>query len=91
MLDTGWEIKKLINPYVSNSEIDDAYKEAKNLGVVGGKVLGAGGGGYLLLYPDLNHHNVGTIIEAMRQRGFKYYSFNMDTEGAKVVYNGTKF
>jgi D-glycero-alpha-D-manno-heptose-7-phosphate kinase len=91
MLDAGWEIKKLINPYVSNSEIDDAYKEAKKLGVVGGKVLGAGGGGYLLLYPDLNHHNPSIIIEAMRLRGFKYFSFNMDTEGAKVVYNGTKF
>ena len=91
MLDNAWEIKKVINPYVSNSELDDAYNEAKKLGVVGGKVLGAGGGGYLLLYPKLDHPNPAIIIEAMRARGYKYFSFNMDTEGAKVVYNDTKF
>lgn len=91
LLDNAWEVKKTINPYVSNSELDDAYTEAKKLGVVGGKVLGAGGGGYLLLYPKLDHPNPSTIVWAMRQRGYQYFSFNMDTEGAKVVYDDTKF
>lgn len=54
LLREGWEAKKSLSPLVSNSDIDDLYAAALKSGAVGGKLTGAGGGGFLLLYvpPD---------------------------------------
>jgi len=48
ILDSGWQIKKSLNPEIANSEINEAYKRAMAAGAYGGKLLGAGGGGYML-------------------------------------------
>ena len=50
LLHTAWESKKKISPRISNSRIDEIYEEARKHGAIGGKITGAGGGGYFLLY-----------------------------------------
>jgi D-glycero-alpha-D-manno-heptose-7-phosphate kinase len=52
MLDYSWNLKKEISKGISNSELDEMYEVAKSCGAKGGKVLGAGGGGFMLLYAD---------------------------------------
>ncbi len=52
MLDKAWQKKKSVTDGISNLEIDDYYKNAINAGALGGKLLGAGGGGFILLYCD---------------------------------------
>ena len=50
LLDSAWESKKKLSNRISNPRIEELYAEAKNAGATGGKVTGAGGGGYMLLY-----------------------------------------
>lgn len=52
MLDYSWQLKREVSDDISNVEIDEMYQEAKNCGVKGGKILGAGGGGFMLLFAD---------------------------------------
>ena len=54
LLHEGWQLKRSLTPAISNSEIDDLYEGARECGAVGGKITGAGGGGFMLLYapPD---------------------------------------
>lgn len=83
LLDDGWRIKKKFSPGISNPVIDQMYEDAKSAGALGGKVLGAGGGGYLLLYVPYKHHqSVLTKLSA-----FEPFVFNFTDEGSRVVYN----
>jgi len=50
LLHTAWEAKKRISKRISNDRIEEHYEEARKAGAIGGKVTGAGGGGYVLLY-----------------------------------------
>ena len=50
LLDYGWESKKRMSSKITNPQVDQLYEEAKKAGALGGKLLGAGGGGYLLVY-----------------------------------------
>lgn len=50
LLHEGWQLKRSLTPAISNSEIDDLYAGARECGAVGGKITGAGGGGFMLLY-----------------------------------------
>ena len=52
MLDCSWHLKKEVSNDISNLEIDEMYEEAKLCGAKGGKILGAGGGGFMLLFAD---------------------------------------
>lgn len=52
MLDYSWQLKKQVSNDISNLEIDEMYAEAKYCGAKGGKILGAGGGGFMLLFAD---------------------------------------
>jgi len=54
MLDCSWQLKKEVSNDISNLEIDEIYEEAKLCGAKGGKILGAGGGGFMLLFADEN-------------------------------------
>lgn len=87
LLDEHWQNKKKRSSKISEPRIDRAYDRACELGALGGKVLGAGGGGFLyLLCPDGN----GTkrrIREALTEEGMRYMPFTFDYEGAKVLLN----
>jgi D-glycero-alpha-D-manno-heptose-7-phosphate kinase len=64
LLDQAWQIKKQLTDNVSNDKIDEMYHRAMSNGALGGKILGAGGGGYLLLYVQDKHKN--RLLEAMK-------------------------
>ena len=65
LLDTAWAAKKRMSSRISNPHIDELYTEGKKHGAIGGKVTGAGGGGYMLFYcrHDRKHQVAGRMIE----------------------------
>jgi len=82
ILHEGWQLKKSINPDSSSLEIDACYENALHAGAVGGKLLGAGGGGFLLLYcGDNNRDRVREALGELQEVPFRF-----EPEGAKVVY-----
>lgn len=62
VLHQGWEIKRNLTNITSSIEIDEYYKKARKAGAIGGKLLGAGGGGFILLYVEEKYQN-GVISE----------------------------
>jgi D-glycero-alpha-D-manno-heptose-7-phosphate kinase len=61
LLDVGWQEKKSLSEGISNPDLDDLYNEGIKAGATGGKILGAGGGGYFLFFvPPKNHDNFET-------------------------------
>lgn len=81
-LDRTWEIKKKFAGGVSNELIDNMYQLAKNAGAVGGKILGAGGGGFMLLYvPKENQESVRSALHDFRE-----VAFEMDAQGSRIIF-----
>lgn len=69
LLDYGWEHKKQMALSISNPEIDNIYKVAKNAGASGGKISGAGGGGYMVFYcPGVSKYRVVKALEKLSGR-----------------------
>ena len=56
LLNEGWNYKKLLSSLVSNNEVDEIYNRALKSGALGGKLLGAGGGGFILFYASKEKH-----------------------------------
>ena len=82
MLDEAWERKKSLASKISNPDINQMYAKAKQAGALGGKILGAGGGGFLLLYvPDENKQSV---EEAMQS--YKEVQFDFENEGSRIIF-----
>jgi len=84
LLDAHWESKKRLSEGVSNPQIDAWYELAKRNGAIGGKISGAGGGGFLMLYCE---ENKARIRDAMRAAGLRELKFRFDFEGSKVVFD----
>ncbi len=82
ILNKGWELKKKLAHGISNDTIDTYYRKALDAGAIGGKILGAGGGGFLLLYcrPDLQ----GRVRSALKC--LRYMPVLFEQEGSKVIY-----
>ena len=81
LLDYGWQSKKRMSNKISNPQIDELYAEALKAGALGGKLLGAGGGGYLLMYCPYNvRHKVAARMEAM---GGQLADWNFELRGAQ--------
>ena len=86
ILDANWELKKQMDEGISNDQIDEWYSKAKKAGAVGGKILGAGGGGFLLLYaPKERHENIKSVLSDLTVTNFKF-----DPEGSKIIYFGER-
>ena len=81
LLDLGWKYKRSISDLVSTPEIDHIYSEAMKAGAIGGKILGAGGGGFMLLFAKPEKQSV--IRE--RLKGLFHVNFNFDETGSRVV------
>lgn len=79
MLHTGWVYKKELSSGISNENIDELYYKALRLGAVGGKLLGAGGTGFLLIYSMAQE-----TLE--RELGCKALPFSIDKEGSKIIF-----
>lgn len=83
LLHKGWELKKQMASKVTNPELDEMYNTALKAGAIGGKISGAGGGGFLLLYcPQANQE---TLRSAMH--GLQELSINHEPDGSKVIFN----
>ena len=81
-LDRTWNIKKKFAKGISNSLIDEMYNKAKSAGAIGGKILGAGGGGFMLLYvPQKKQDSVKKELA-----GFRNITFSCSNEGSKIVF-----
>jgi D-glycero-alpha-D-manno-heptose-7-phosphate kinase len=85
LLHENWLEKKRFAKGVSNQLIDDCYKEAMRAGAYGGKITGAGGGGFLLIC--CNEFDRIKITEALEKRGLIRVGFHLDDVGATVVMN----
>ena len=89
LLDESWRIKKRVSSKISNSRIDGIYAAALRNGALGGKITGAGGGGFLLLFcPREKQENVRA---GMQEFGLKEMRFHFDLQGSRIVYNDPFF
>ena len=84
LLDEHWKVKRGVVSGMSNDRIDGWYRVAKENGAIGGKVSGAGGGGFLMLYCENGRAN---LRWAMAKQGLVEHRFRFDFEGSKVIYN----
>ncbi len=81
LLDASWQYKRSLSDRVSTPEIDSIYKAAIDAGAIGGKILGAGGGGFLLIFAKPERHS------AIRDRLDKliHVPFDFENSGSRVV------
>jgi len=84
LLDVHWQSKKRLSEGISNPQIDAWYELAKQNGAIGGKISGAGGGGFLMLYCEENKAHLRRV---MREAGLRELKFRFDFEGSKVVFD----
>lgn len=82
LLDESWQLKKKTGKAVSTDEIDKLYEKGIEAGALGGKLLGAGGGGFLVFYvqPEKKNH----VLKAMKD--LLYIPFNFENEGASIIH-----
>lgn len=84
LLDYTWKLKRGISSGISTGSIDEQYDKAMKAGALGGKLLGAGGGGFLLFYvPTEKQDAVRKALE-----GQMYVPFKFENEGTKIIYYG---
>ena len=89
LLHTHWEIKKKRSHKMSDPFIDECYEAGRKNGAVGGKIIGAGGGGFLMFY--CKNSDKPRLSDAMRKVGLKPVRFHFDFEGAKILVNMKRF
>ncbi len=85
LLDKNWEFKKQLADNVSNKFINNCYTEAKKRGSLGGKILGAGNGGFLLLLAKKTNHK--KIQKSLKKFGLERYSFKLENSGSRIIDN----
>ena len=82
LLDQAWWLKKNLASAISNTQIDELYEVAKTNGAIGGKILGAGGGGYLLLFVPFTRRE--RVAAAMEAAGGRIVDFQFDLSGVRT-------
>lgn len=82
LLNEFWQIKRTLSPQVSNSFIDEIYKKSRSSGAIGGKLIGAGGGGFLLLFvPPRSQKKVRESLKKLI-----YVPFKFEHEGSRIIF-----
>jgi len=82
VLNDGWQLKRQLAEGISNPEIEEMYDLALSAGAAGGKICGAGGGGFLLLYCDPAHHKA--VRQAMEV--YRELPIGLDPDGSKIIF-----
>lgn len=83
LLHEGWLLKKQMASRISSGTIDDLYATARRAGALGGKIAGAGGGGYLMLYcPRQDQDSVRSALSSLPE-----LAFHLERDGSKVIFN----
>jgi D-glycero-alpha-D-manno-heptose-7-phosphate kinase len=85
LLDEHWQNKKRRSDQISDPQIDRWYELAKENGAVGGKIMGAGGGGFFMFYCPNSHK--ARLRSRMAEEGLREMSYDFDFDGAKVLVN----
>jgi len=85
LLDEGWQAKRRVSSKISTPRIDQLYALARQHGAIGGKITGAGGGGFLLLYCEKDRQ--AAVREALLTEGVQEMAFGFDMQGAQVIVN----
>ncbi len=83
MLHQSWLLKKSLTSNISDSYIDEIYQRGIKAGALGGKVLGAGGGGFILFYCEPEKQD--SLRRALTE--LKEFKFDFDTEGTRIIYS----
>lgn len=82
LLYEAWRIKKSLSDKISNSVVDEIYDMALRAGALGGKLLGAGGGGFMLLFvPPERQQKIRETLKDLLEVGFSF-----DNEGSRIIY-----
>jgi D-glycero-alpha-D-manno-heptose-7-phosphate kinase len=83
LLNDAWQLKKQLASKISNAYIDDLYGAALQAGALGGKITGAGGGGFLLLYcPREKQDAVRGALHHLPE-----LPFHLERDGTKIIFN----
>ena len=82
LLHEAWQTKRSLSSVVSNSSIDEIYDEARRAGAIGGKLTGAGGGGFLLLFVPLDKQK--TVRETLKR--LIYVPFKFEFSGSQIIF-----
>lgn len=83
MLNTNWELKKQLSSRISAPDIDDMYAEVVRAGALGGKIAGAGAGGFLVVYCRNGQQD--SVRSALH--GLREFRFRFEPSGSKVIYS----
>jgi D-glycero-alpha-D-manno-heptose-7-phosphate kinase len=83
LLDEGWQLKKQLASQITNNTIDELYTAARRAGALGGKITGAGAGGFLLLYCRPQEQD--RVRQALSM--LTELPFNLERDGSKVIFN----
>lgn len=87
LLHKNWLLKQQLASRISNPQINCLYQKALDNGAVGGKLLGAGGGGFLLFYCEPEHQpKLRQALSSLRELSFKF-----ENEGSKLIYVGDEY
>jgi D-glycero-alpha-D-manno-heptose-7-phosphate kinase len=85
LLNKSWTLKRRLSSNISNGTIDRLYTTALDAGAIGGKITGAGGGGFLMLYcPHEKQEMVRTALNGLQELPFR-----LEPDGSKVIFNYT--
>ena len=82
LLNEQWKVKRSLTDKITNKEIDEIYDAGIRAGALGGKLLGAGGGGFMLFYVPKEKQN--TVKDILKSK--LYVPFRFDFTGAKIIY-----
>jgi D-glycero-alpha-D-manno-heptose-7-phosphate kinase len=82
LLHSAWESKKSLSPKISNGTIDEMYETGRKNGALGGKITGAGGGGYMLLYCQFEKKH--RVVEALKKFGALPTEFAFESRGLQT-------
>lgn len=83
LLDETWHVKRELNDFITNRRIDEIYTVARSNGAIGGKLLGSGGGGFMVfIVPPSNRKKVLNSLKKLHE-----VSILFDTEGTKIIYS----
>jgi len=88
LMDEHWNLKKNMSDRISNSEIDKMYEEAKKIGVIGGKIIGAGGGGFFLAYCKDGSQTA--VRNYFTSKGFLEVPYRVDSSGTQILSNRSR-
>jgi D-glycero-alpha-D-manno-heptose-7-phosphate kinase len=83
LMHQSWELKKKMAGSISNGTINEIYETARRAGAVGGKITGAGGGGFILLY--VPYEKQLAVRKALRN--LQELPFRLESDGTKVIFN----